>query len=185
LQSVLCDADLSGISRKNYFETAGFLRHELEMVRGEFISDMEWLKSEIDFLSQHKYHTPYAQTEFERKKNKHMVELQAMFRDWKEKEAKKEEKKVLKDNKDEDRKKPDRGVETMFRTTIKNHMDLSAMADTKANIMISVNSIILGFTVSNVFSKFDQNTYLVLPTALLLLVCLLGIVFAICRHVPR
>lgn len=184
LQSVLCDADLSGISRKNYFETAGFLRHELEMVRGEFISDMEWLKSEIDFLSQHKYHTPYAQTEFERKKNKHMVELQAMFRDWKEKEAKKEEKKVLKD-KDEDRKKPDRGVETMFRTTIKNHMDLSAMADTKANIMISVNSIILGFTVSNVFSKFDQNTYLVLPTALLLLVCLLGIVFAILSTRPK
>ena len=39
--------------------------------------------------------------------------------------------------------KPTRGIETMFRTTSKNHMELSAIADNKANIMISINSIIL------------------------------------------
>ena len=39
--------------------------------------------------------------------------------------------------------RPIRGVETMFRVSSSNHQRLSVMADNKAHIMISVNSIIV------------------------------------------
>ena len=56
----------------------------------------------------------------------------------------------------EKKKKLNRGVETMFRTTSKNHMDLSSIADNKANIMISVNSIIISILVTVLFRKLED-----------------------------
>jgi hypothetical protein len=44
-------------------------------------------------------------------------------------------------------KAPVRGVETMIRVTSTNHQRLSDMADNKAHIMISVNSIILSIVI--------------------------------------
>ena len=41
----------------------------------------------------------------------------------------------------------DRGISTVFRIMANNHASLSQMADSKTNIMISVNSIILSVVV--------------------------------------
>ena len=38
----------------------------------------------------------------------------------------------------------ERGIETMFRNTVRTHVEFSAMADSKANIMISINTLIIG-----------------------------------------
>ena len=37
----------------------------------------------------------------------------------------------------------ERGIETMFRNTVRTHVEFSAMADSKANIMISINTLII------------------------------------------
>ena len=55
---------------------------------------------------------------------------------------------------------PTRGIETMFRTTSKNHMELSAIADNKANIMISINSIILSVMVSVLIRKLEEYPHM-------------------------
>ncbi len=81
--------------------------------------------------------------------------------------------------------KPDRGIETMFRTTSKNHLELSAMADTKANIMISVNTIILSVVVSVLIRKLYEYPNLVIPTIMLIVVCLTTIVLAILATRPN
>src|SRR5690606_13314398 len=67
--------------------------------------------------------------------------------------------------------RPDRGVETMFRTTSANHIMLSQMADNKANILITINSIILSVVVSVLVRKLEEDPRLVLPTILLVAVC--------------
>src|SRR5690606_23263860 len=59
--------------------------------------------------------------------------------------------------------KPDRGIETMFRTTSHNHILLSDMADNKANILITINSIILSIVVSVLVRKVEENMDLVVP----------------------
>lgn len=81
--------------------------------------------------------------------------------------------------------KPDRGIETMFRTTSKNHMELSAIADNKANIMISINSIILSVMVSVLIRKLEEYPHLTVPSIMLTVVCLTTIVFAVLATRPN
>ncbi|WP_462254202.1 Pycsar system effector family protein [Ekhidna sp.] len=80
---------------------------------------------------------------------------------------------------------PTRGIETMFRTTSKNHMELSAIADNKANIMISINSIILSVMVSVLIRKLEEYPHMTIPAIVLTLVCLTTIVFAVLATRPN
>jgi hypothetical protein len=74
--------------------------------------------------------------------------------------------KIKKDKK----KKSGRSTETMFRTMLTNLVRLSNMADQKAGLMISVNSIIVSLVVSFLFNHLTENRALLFPTFLLLLV---------------
>ncbi|MFK7951681.1 MAG: Pycsar system effector family protein [Ekhidna sp.] len=80
---------------------------------------------------------------------------------------------------------PTRGIETMFRTTSKNHMELSSIADNKANIMISINSIILSVLVSVLIRKLEEYPHLTIPGIALSIVCLVTIVFAVLATRPN
>ena len=79
----------------------------------------------------------------------------------------------------------DRGVETMFRTSYRTHMDLSSLADTKANIMISINGIIISILLASVAPMLSSDRTLLAPTAVLLLGCLISIVYAVLAARPR
>lgn len=78
-----------------------------------------------------------------------------------------------------------RGIETMFRTSYQQHVDLSALADSKANIMISINGIIMSIIIAAISPKIDANPWLLVPTAVLLLSCLVSLVFAVLAARPR
>ena len=78
-----------------------------------------------------------------------------------------------------------RGVETLFRVQYPLHMDLSALADAKSNIMISINGIMISILLASISPKIDANPWLLVPTAILLLGCLGSMVFAILAALPR
>jgi hypothetical protein len=80
--------------------------------------------------------------------------------------------------------KPDRGIETMFRITSTNNQRLSDMADNKANLLITVNSIILSAIITLVLRKLEQSQFLAWPTFLLLAVSLVSMTFAILATRP-
>lgn len=87
--------------------------------------------------------------------------------------------------KKEKKKKASRSVETLFRTTLTNHLKLSEMADQKASLMISINAIVVSIIVSSFFGKPDNlSTYLLMPTVVLLFVCLVTIVLALIATNP-
>ena len=79
----------------------------------------------------------------------------------------------------------DRGVETMFRTSYRTHLALSSLADTKANIMISINGIMISILLATVYPSVTQNRWLLLPSTVLLLSCLVALVFAVLSARPR
>ena len=79
----------------------------------------------------------------------------------------------------------ERGIETMFRTSYRQHVDLSALADNKANIMITINGIIISFVLASISPKIDANPWLLIPTSVLLIGCLVSIVNAIQAARPR
>ena len=79
----------------------------------------------------------------------------------------------------------DRGIETMFRTSYRTHMDLSSLADAKANIMISINGIVISIILASISPKIDANPWLLAPTSVLLIGCMASMVFAILAARPR
>jgi hypothetical protein len=78
-----------------------------------------------------------------------------------------------------------RGIETMFRSAYRVQMDLTNLADNKANMMISINGIIISIIIAAVAPKLDNNPWLLLPTVLFLLGTLVSIIFAIIAARPR
>ena len=101
----------------------------------------------------------------------------------------KKKKKKKKEKKEKDDKKvglgSSRGIETMFRTSYRTNMDLSALADSKANIMISINGIIISIIIASISPKIDANPWLLIPTSVLLLTCSLSIIMAVLAARPR
>ena len=78
-----------------------------------------------------------------------------------------------------------RGIETMFRTSYRTHLDLSTLADNKANIMISINGIIISILLASIYPRIVDNQLLLLPTAVLLVFCLMSLVYAVVAARPR
>ena len=78
-----------------------------------------------------------------------------------------------------------RGVETMFRAAYRVQMELTALADNKANMMISINGIIISIIIAAVSPKLDTNPWLILPSTVFLVGTLVSIVFAILAARPR
>lgn len=80
--------------------------------------------------------------------------------------------------------RPEKGIETMFRITSSNNQRLSDMADKKAHILITVNAIILSAIISLVLRRLDENSYLTIPTIILLSICLASMVVSIISTRP-
>ncbi|HET6569366.1 MAG TPA: Pycsar system effector family protein [Rhodothermales bacterium] len=78
-----------------------------------------------------------------------------------------------------------RGVETLFRTAYATHMDLSAIADNKANIMITINGIMVSLLLASISPKIDANHWLLLPTSIVLVGCLVSLICAVLAALPR
>lgn len=90
-----------------------------------------------------------------------------------------------KKNEKEKESKPGRGVETMFRTTSTNHIRLSSMADSKAHIMISVNSIIISVILGVLFRRLEDYPNLIIPAVIFLLTGVVTIIFSVLATRPN
>lgn len=88
---------------------------------------------------------------------------------------------------EQDKKRPGtaRGIETMFRSAYRVQMDLTGLADNKANMMISINGIIISIIIAAVAPKLDSNPWLLAPTTIFLVGNLVSIVYAILAARPR
>jgi HD superfamily phosphodiesterase len=189
IDKVLCDADMYHLSTEDAESHAALLRQEISVTKNFVFTDDEWRRSNYQFLKAHEFATPYGQTVLEEKKKKNIKALKKLIK--KEDSAGDEQVREMESELDKLRQKldrksiPERGIETMFRIASENHITLSSMADTKANIMISINSIILSVVVSVLFRKIEEFPHLLVPTLLLVSSCLLTIIFAVLSTRPH
>jgi len=189
IEKVLCDADLYHLSNDTFETKSEQLRKEWESTGFREMSDKEWTQHNIEFMETHRYHTPYGQTLLEEGKRKNIKRLKKRLEsDISKKKYRKLQDEVVKLRSKLEKVsvlKPDRGIETMFRTTSHNHILLSQMVDSKASILITINSIILSLIVSVLIRKLEENAYLTYPTVLLISVCLATMVFSILASRPN
>ena len=184
LEKILRDADASHFGKKYFNEASEFLRKELEILDIKKYSPKQWLNENIKVLSeQHTYHTEYALRNWQKRKEKNLGSLINDKKKRKEKINTEEIKAKYKAQyKNES---PDRGIQSFFRTTLKNHIKLSDIADTKANILLSVNAIIISVVLANLISKLDTNPYLTMPTVVFTLFSVISMVLSIIATRPN
>ncbi|WP_405293181.1 Pycsar system effector family protein [Algibacter sp. Ld11] len=79
----------------------------------------------------------------------------------------------------------ERGVETLFRLLSKNQYTLNTMIDTKSNILISINTLILSLILGTVMSQLGKDPHLIYPVVMILFTNLASITFAIFATRPE
>ena len=78
-----------------------------------------------------------------------------------------------------------KGIQTMLRLTSQNHLKLSDMADSKANILISVNAIIISVVLGVLARKLQEEAYLRIPTLIFLTSAVITIILSILATRPK
>ncbi|MFC3759136.1 Pycsar system effector family protein [Chryseobacterium tructae] len=187
LEKIVKDADFSHFAGHDYNDISDALRKEWELTNVRCFSNEEWNAGNLDMLkNKHTYYTDYAKENWEPLKKKNIKKIEKKL----EKEDEKKESSDNKDNKSDnkkDKEKSDRSVDTLFRVTLNNHTRLSDIADSKANILLSVNAVIISVCLSVLVPKLDapKNSHLIIPSFILLLSSVLTIVFAILSTKPN
>jgi predicted metal-dependent HD superfamily phosphohydrolase len=191
IEEIICDADLFHLGEENFKEKGNLLRTEWENLNRKSLTDIEWLKENAEFLGNHKYFTDYAFNKLNASKTQNWVKIQKELKKTIAKNeelelktiAKKDALKLKKQKSD----RPERGIETMYRVTLRNHIKLSDIADTKANILLSVSAIILSIALSSLFPKLDKpdNYYLIYPTLFFLFITVVTMIFSILSTRPK
>lgn len=188
LEEIICDADLHHLGTVNFDVKGELLKNEIEALKDCKIPEDEWLENNLKFFKQYKFYSDYAKDRFETQKNINYIKIEKKLKKVK-KKLEEEKNSVFEESKKEKKKDKEkdagRSIETMFRNTVRTHVDFSSMADTKANIMISVNTLILTIIVSIMIRKLDSNPHLIIPTAMLTLSSLITLVFAILVTRPK
>ena len=197
LEKIICDADLYHLGTDEFSKKNKQLFKEYNNINHPAIDKQEWQKNSIAFLEAHQYHTDYCQQLLNDGQQKNIEMLKSKVESSIEKpeisadedipavaesfadhpKTKKNKDKIFED-------KPDKGIETMFRISSSNHQRLSDMADKKAHIMITVNSIILSALISLVLRRLNEYEYLLVPTIILLSVSVAAMTFSILSTRP-
>jgi len=147
----------------------------------------------LDYLRSHTYYTNYGKSILTPKKlslinkiEKEQKELTKQEQHLLSKELgiAEVEVKKLKKNLEKVAGRDDRGIQTMFRTTSRNHYTLYQMVDRKANILISVNAIILSLIIGRILGQGETLCIHSSPVVLLMISSLLSVTFAVLSILP-
>ena len=79
----------------------------------------------------------------------------------------------------------EKGIETLFRLLSQNQYTFNTMIDTKSNILISINALILSLVIGTVLSQLNSDPHLIVPSGMLLFTNLTSIYFAVLATRPE
>jgi predicted metal-dependent HD superfamily phosphohydrolase len=196
-EEIICDADLFNLGTAEFKEKNKQLKKETEARTNTKIDGLDWRASSISLLENHRYHTTWCQellneTKAENlawlksKQQEKLLELQlAATEPLNEAGGAPENGVPGKKDKVKDKDKPVKGIETMFRISSANNVRVSVMADNKAHIMITVNSIILSVLLGLVLKNPDENPHVLIPSFILLAVSVTTIIYSVLATRPH
>jgi predicted metal-dependent HD superfamily phosphohydrolase len=175
LQQIICDADTYNFGTREFKETNKRIFAEFNYEDKETITKEAFDRKTYEMFRDHEYYTSYCQELLDDRKKSHMKKLKMKTRQFVDSPGSEltEKHGTIK------------GMQTMLRLTSSNHIKLSDMADSKANILISVNAIIISVILSILLRKLQSDPYLTIPTIIFLTVSVITIVIAILATRPK
>ncbi len=170
LSRLLRDADMSGLADASYMKISEDLRTEKSFIHNKKIEVAEWINQNIDFFKSQKYLTSQGKKLYKKGKRNNFKILKRM--------------KSMYDS-DLLTIASSKSAQTQLKTALRNHIDLSAIADNKANIMLSVNAIVITVGIPLMLDKIEGHRELILPTIWLGLCCVFSMMYATFSTRPK
>jgi len=201
-EKIVCDAVFYYLGSPYFFEYNKLRRKETEAMTGEKIRGVVWRSRTVSLLQNHQFQTSFCQELLNKTKEENLLAISHLHG---EKQLHKHlhvenhnQMNLLQDAthtpQDQQTVHPPgwkykskhhlSGVETVFRNSSSNHLNLSVMADNKAFIMISVNSILISLGIGLIIGKFVLIPKLFIPTVLLLFVNVFTIIYSVLATRP-
>ncbi|MDB5203855.1 MAG: metal-dependent phosphohydrolase sub domain protein [Ferruginibacter sp.] len=180
LQEIICDADTYQFGSKEFKQTNKLAYQEVQNHTNGIVPKQKFDEDTLEMLKHHQFYTSYCRDLLSSAKKANMKKL-------------KKNKEKVKDGEPEvpevssitEKQGTTKGMQTMLRLTSSNHIQLSEMADSKANILISVNAIIISVILSVLLRKLQTDPYLTIPTIIFLAAAVATIVVAILATRPK
>lgn len=189
LQQIICDADTYNLGTKEFKDTNKRVQEETRLKTGS-VDKLQFGKNTVKMLEQHQFYTTYCKElltttkEMNMKKTKKKIEKWETLNEGDSEKGAPESRKLSEFERDKSG-LVSKGIQTMLRLTSGNHLKLSDMADSKANILISVNAIIISVVLGVLARKLQEETYLKIPTLIFLASAVVTIVLSILATRPK
>ena len=164
------------------------LQLEEELIQQKVLPKEQWASLQLQNLLGAKFYTSYGKTKYEPVIAQNIFSLKRQLDKLGKKGA------VVLDTpsqpnifQDLESDIPNRAIQTYFRTNYRNHINLSAIADNKANIMISVNAILLSVLVSLLTYKniTETNPMVLMAVIIFFITGLASLVYAVLSARPK
>ena len=189
VQEIIKDADTYHFGISEFKEMDKLMKNEM-VLRNQGTILIDWKKNTLFLLETHRYYTSYCKDLLDAGKQKNMAKLKKKLDETESANGNAVNFKIepVKDKANTKTKQAGyitKGIQTMLRLTSENHMRLSEMADNKANILISVNAIIISVILSVLIRKIEVDRHLAIPTFIFLASALSTIVISILATRPK
>jgi predicted metal-dependent HD superfamily phosphohydrolase len=169
MEKIVKDADFNTLDGR-FFDKSSALRHEWKVFLKKEMTELEWVEVNLKFWEGHRFYTGEAQARFGEEKRKTI------------KQFKKQLQSLLGTIPDGEKLEvaisQNKSALLIFKTTLRNHVDLTNIADNKANIMLSINSLLITIGIPMLAGNLEKFPNLIFPAATLLITCILSIIFA-------
>ncbi len=178
LEEILGDADHAHAGMDNFMEISNLLRKEMCNFVERKCSKLDYWKQTLEFILDVKFYTEYAKTNFEPVRIQNIKRVEKRIKKLSVEKASELPKNAPRSTA--------RGIETMFRLTARNQINLSSIADNKANIMLTINAVLVSVLMSTsaLTLRTSEQNFLV-PGMVLLIGCLISLIFAILSVIPK
>lgn len=182
---LLSDAMRSVQFGGQYPENSPLMRLEQELLLNRQFTKDEWAQFQMQQLLNVRFFTSHAKMIYEPVVANHLLALKEQLEKRKQKNAVPAEETDKKFQSLKQRLSP--GAQTFFRTNYRTHINLSAIADNKANIMISVNAILISVVISVVSYRnmTETNPAVLVPVVIFLVMGLASLIFAVLAARPK
>lgn len=172
---LLHDACWSWLGRKRFDRRSNLLQLERDAIASKEGDPIKFGEEMQELLLNFNFLTSIGKREYDKRRRKNVSSQQSDNYKIEQKEVKARTGKNF-----------GRGIDTMYRTAFRNHINLSRIADGKANMMISINTIILsivitisGASIGFFEDVFFENPEFLVPIISLLLSSLIAVIFAV------
>ncbi len=179
VQKVVADAIYSQLIHENLLEKVILLKEELNRLMKTDYSELYYSRYFLSLFVKTSYYTDYAIENYEDLKRQNFLILEKRVRKLEEREKPEDKYSNGRDmltNKE---------TEDLFRIAFRNYNQLISVADSKAALLININSIIISVMLAFVIGRVEKYMFLLWPTILFLCICTATILLAILASKPQ